>query len=168
MFKLRSQSGFTLIEVMTVVVVMAVILSSVIGLTADKTPREDLEAKARQAVDTISRAHNYALNGYHGDDWGIRVLDGSADCVEPGTADCIILFKGRDYETRDSNYDEIMVFDTGAYLDSNQSNEYYFKQSSGWLASTTAISDQALIIKNDFNSFKTVTTTITGLIYFEN
>lgn len=165
----ESGAGFTLVEIMTVVVVFAVILSSVVALTTDKTPREDLESKARQVVDIISRAHNYAMSGYHGDAWGVKIFYHNAtNCGTPGTGACVIIFKGMSYASRNSAYDEKVVFNTGAYLDPSQDNEYYFKKGSGWLASTTVISDQALIIRNNFDAQKTVTTTLTGLVYFGN
>lgn len=162
----NNNQGFSLVEIMIVVVVFLVILSSVIALTTDKTPREDLDAKAREAVDIISRAHNYALTGYQADNWGIKVLDTSPDCVLTGTGDCLILYKGKSYVDRNSVYDEIMHFDSGAYIEWDQINEFYFKKSSGWMASSTSITDQVIIIKNNFDSQKIVTSTLSGLVYF--
>lgn len=80
---------------MLVAVIFIVILSSVVALSGDKTPREDLQAQSQAAVDIISRAHNYAVTGYWGDNWGVKVLNASADCVDSGTGDCIIIYRGR-------------------------------------------------------------------------
>lgn len=162
------QLGFSLLEMIVVVAIFVIILSSVVGLTSDKTVREDLSAQAQAVVDQISRAHNYAVNGYYGDNWGIKILDDNTDCYSDGSSgDCLVIFKGKEYDTRISSYDEKLLLNTSVYIDSDQVNEFYFKRLSGWLATTTgALAEQALILQTNLGSQKIVTTTPTGLVYY--
>ncbi|MBT7553091.1 DUF2341 domain-containing protein [bacterium] len=163
----KNQAGVTLVEIILVVVIFVVILSSVVGLISDKTIKEDLSAKALSIVDILNRARNYAVTGYYGDNWGIKILDDSTDCYSGGASgDCIILFKGKSYVSRSSDYDEILLFDTGAYFDADQETEFYFAKASGWLSTTTgSLTGQIIRLRNNFGNDTMIAVNALGLIY---
>ncbi|MCB9802546.1 type II secretion system protein [Candidatus Nomurabacteria bacterium] len=167
-FFLKNNKGFSLLEMILVVAIFVIILSSVVGLLGDKTVREDLSAKAQEVVNIISRAHDYAVNSYYGDNWGVKILDASTDCYTDGSSgDCLIIFKGKSYDSRSSDYDEKVLLDTSVFIDSDQTNEFYFQRISGWLSTTTgALAEQAIILQTNLGSQKIVTTTPTGLVYY--
>jgi len=163
------QAGFTLIEMLVVVTIFVLLISSSSVLVSDNTVREDLGANAKQAIDFLNRAHNYAVNAYYGDDWGVKTLNNNTDCYSGTQAgDCLILYKGQAYPSRNSAYDEILLFDGGVYLDADQANEFYFERISGWLSTTTGeLSEQALVLTSNIGTQATVSTTPVALVYQE-
>ena len=167
---LVNQKGFSLIEIIVVMVIFVIILSSVVSLAGDETVQEDLSAKTASIVDFLNRARNYAVTGYYGDHWGIRILDNSTDCYSTGASgDCMILFKGKIYNDRNSDYDEKLLFDTGVYLDSDQDNQFYFEKVSGWLSTTTgALTGHSIKLSSNIGSEESVVVTPVGLVYSGN
>ncbi len=165
--KLKSSAGFTLVEILVVVTIFVVLISSSSALVSDNTVREDLDANAKQAIDFLNRAHNYAVNAYYGDDWGVKTLNDNTDCYSGSkVGDCLILYKGKTYATRNNTYDEILLFDSSVYLDANQVNEFYFERISGWLSTTTGeLTEQALVLTSNIGTQTIVSTTPVGLVY---
>lgn len=160
-------TGFTLIEVLLVVAIMLILLSSGASLLGSRTQESALDTSAKAVVDHIAKARNYAVTGYQADAWGIKVLDNNASCFEGG--DCIVVFKGDDYATRDSAYDSFFDLKNGIAWASNQHNEFYFSQVAGWLSTTTLayeMPEQAIVLVNTLNAQKTVSTTPAGLVYY--
>jgi len=96
-------------------------------------------------------------------------LNDNTDCYSGTQAgDCLILYKGQAYPSRNSAYDEILLFDGGVYLDSTQVNEFYFERISGWLSTTTGeLTEQALVLTSNIGTQTTVSTTPVALIYQE-
>lgn len=167
-FRLRSrQAGFTLIEVLVVVAIFVILISSTSVLVSDNTVREDLEANSKQVIDFLNRAHNYAVNAYYGDDWGVKTLNDDTDCYDGSKiGDCLILYKGKTYDARNNAYDEILLFDDAVYIDANQTNEFYFERISGWLSTTTGeLTEQTLVLTSNIGTQNTVNTTPVGLVY---
>lgn len=157
--------GFSLLEVMIVVAIFVIILSSVATLTSDKTVREDLTAQSQAVVDIFSRAHNYAMTAYYGDHWGVKILNNHADCDE-ANSDCVIIFKGKTYDHRNAVYDEKLVLNTSVFIDEEQANEFYFEKISGWLATTTgALVPQTLFLQTNLGTTQSILVSQTGLIY---
>lgn len=167
--KLKFNTGFTLVEVLVVVTIFVVLISSSSALVSDNTVREDLEVNSKQVIDFLNRAHNYAVNAYYGDDWGVKTLNDNTDCYSGAqVGDCLILYKGQTYASRNNIYDEILLFDGSVYIDANQVNEFYFERISGWLSTTTGeLSEQALLLNSNIGTQATVSTTPVGLVYQE-
>lgn len=168
---IKSGAGFTLVEVLLIVSIFIILLSSAVALSGSRLQKEDLNAKSREIVDIISRARNNSMTGYQGDVWGIKVLNDSADC--PGNADCIVMYKGTQYSERVSSYDQFVSLgistSTTAYIESDQSNEFYFSYLSGWLSTTTgALAEQGILLNSYTGNQKVVTTTPTGVVYFDD
>ncbi len=163
------QTGFTLIEMLVVVTIFVLLISSSAVLVSDNTVREDLSANSKQVIDFLNRAHNYAVNAYYGDDWGVKTLNDHTDCYSGAEAgDCLVLYKGQSYASRNNLYDEILLFDGSVYLDAAQANEFYFERISGWLSTTTGeLSEQTLVLTSNIGTQATVSTTPVGLVYQE-
>lgn len=160
-------TGFTLIEVLLVVAIMLILLSSGASLLGSRTQESALDTSAKAVVDHIAKARNYAVTGYQADAWGVKVLDNNASCFNSG--DCLVVFKGDDYATRNSAYDSIFDLKNGIAWASNQHNEFYFSQVAGWLSTTTVayeMPEQAIVLVNTLSAQKTVSTTPTGLVYY--
>lgn len=159
--------GFTLIEVLVVVAILLVLLSSGASILGSRTQEKGLDASAKAVVDHISKARNYAATGYFADAWGVKILDDNAACFNSG--DCVVIFKGDSYADRDNSYDSIFDLKNGVSWYGNQSNEYYFSAVAGWLSTTTVgyeMTEQGLTLTNTFNEFKVVSTTPAGLVYY--
>lgn len=167
--RLLTQKGFTLVEILVVVTIFVVLISSASALVGDNSIKKDLDVNSKKVIDFLYRAHNYAVNAYYGDDWGIKTLNDSTDCYNGlKSGDCLILYKGKLYDTRNTNYDEILLFDGSVYLEADQTNEFYFERISGWLSTSTGeLSEQALILKSNLGLQTTVSTTPVGLVYQE-
>ena len=165
--KKNTYSGFTLIEVLVVVAIFLVLLSSNAAILGSRSQQKGLDASAKAIVEHISKARNYASTGYFDDAWGVKILDNSAPCFNNG--DCVVVFKGNNYATRNSIYDSIFDLKNGLNWSGSQSNEYYFSAVAGWLSTTTAgyeMSEQRLVLTNAFNELKVVSTTPAGLVYY--
>lgn len=162
-----SLNGFTLLEVLLVIAIMLILLSSSASLLGSRTQEKGLDASARAVVDHISKARNYAATGYFSSAWGVKILDNDAVCFDSG--DCLVVFKGKDYATRDSAYDSIFDLKNGISLASGQANEFYFSQVAGWLSTTTVayeMPEQRLVLVNNVSQQKIVSTTPAGLVYY--
>jgi uncharacterized protein (TIGR02145 family) len=152
-------AGFTLIEVLLIVAIFAIILSSAISLTTTQIFESDLEAKSLEVASMIEKAQNHSVTGYRGDVWSIKVLDNDALCNDNG--DCILLFKGRDFSGRDTSYDRFVQFDqsiSGVYINADQANEFYFDYKSGWLATSTAsyLEQQHIVLSSNIGNQKSI------------
>lgn len=159
--------GFTLIEVLLVVTIFTIILSSAISLTGKQVFENDLIAKSLEVSDIIERARNYSATGFRGDVWSIKVLDSNALCKDSG--DCVLLFKGRSFDSRETQYDRFVEFDqdiTGVYINANQSNEFYFAYKSGWLATSTAsfLEQQHIVLDSNFGKQKSIVVQSSGVV----
>ncbi len=156
-----SLTGFTLIEILIVVGVAMILLSIGVSVFGSKVPQKSLDAKAREVAEVISEARNYAASGYFGSAWGVQVLDNNGYCQNSG--DCVVVFKGTAYATRDMGYDRVVNVNNGVYLESSQIQSFYFNPISGWLSVDT---DKTIILKNNIGEQTTVTVTPIGLVYY--
>lgn len=160
-----NNKGITLVEVLLMVSLFVILIYSSVSLSVTKTSRADLKSKAEEVVQIITQARDFSVAGFWGDTWGIKVLDNDAYCEDSG--DCVALFKGKDFEARDSNYDRVVNLNTGVYLEAAEINEFYFEFASGWLSTTTgALAEQGIVLKSNYGEQKIVTTTPTGVVYF--
>ncbi len=161
----KNQLGFSLVEILVVVAIFVIILTSALTMVNTTASREDLDAKSKELVEFISQARNYSVTGYFGDVWGIKVLDNNSYCEDSG--DCIVLYKGKFFDYRNASYDRIMQLNSGVYVGSDQINEFYFDFKSGWLSTSTAsnLAEQIIKLSSNFGAEKTIHITPTGLAY---
>lgn len=157
--------GFTLIEILIVVAVLLILVSSGVMILSSRTTQASLDATAKEVVGMIAQARNYAVSGYFGDAWGIAVLNDSSSCVNSG--DCVVMFKGEGFAVRDIAYDRSVQIDNGVYIEASEANEFYFQAVSGWLMNGAGIlAEQSIVLQNNVGEQLTVTTTPIGLVYY--
>lgn len=87
--------GFTLIEVLLVVSIMAVASLIVVPVSIDYQQRNDLDVSQITFAQSIRRAQQLSMSGEDDSAWGVNVTSGD-----------IVIFKGNTYATRDTTYDE--------------------------------------------------------------
>ena len=116
----QNNYAFTVLEVVMVVAIFSILLSSASIITTKRTSLDALTAQSMAIVDLIDQAHNFAVSGYEGDFWSIRSYGGpnSSICTANGiNGGCFILFKGNDWNLRDPAYDRIVVLENGTYIE---------------------------------------------------
>jgi prepilin-type N-terminal cleavage/methylation domain-containing protein len=93
-----SQRGFTLIEVLLSVTILAMLVGLSLPVYETFVRRNDLDLTAQATVSAIRRAEAYSRSVNQDSQWGIEL-------VAPG----ITVFKGDTYATRDAAFDEIIM-----------------------------------------------------------
>ncbi|MBT4850316.1 prepilin-type N-terminal cleavage/methylation domain-containing protein [Candidatus Parcubacteria bacterium] len=164
-FKIK-QDGFNLIEILVVIAIFVILISSATSLVTRRITDADLDAKTQEIMGLIDKARNYSASGFKGDVWGIKVLDSHADCTS--SADCVIMYKGVYYSTRDNSFDQEVSLGTGktgTYLESTQINEFHFSAGSGWLSTSTisTSTEQLIVVKNNTGDQRSVVINPTGV-----
>ena len=134
----KKHHGTSLIEILAVVTIMAVVIagtavsvSNIVGRANKQTFTNDIESI--QAL--IIKGRAYAKANRYSDSWGIKELIANATgCKTTASANCFVLFKGKDYATRNSEYDEVVTFNSnlGRWDDTNNDSEFYWQKVTGW------------------------------------
>jgi len=158
----QNNYAFTVLEVVMVVAIFAILLSSATIITTQRTSLDALTAQSMAVVDLIDQAHNFSVSGYEGEVWSIRsVAANSTICTEDGkNGGCFILFKGTNYGLRDPDYDRIVILDNGVYIERSFTG-LHFNKASGYTDS-----DQEFLIESNIGKTKTVYLKKTGLVYY--
>ena len=130
--------GFVMIEVIIVLVIFVVLFTGAVmtssqlkGQNGKQFYNSDFESI--QAL--IVKAHSYARANRFNDTWGIKVLYGNATgCKTSSSANCVVLFKGKDYATRNQEYDEVVTFSNDLIRNEevNTDSELYYQQVTGY------------------------------------
>jgi len=89
------QRGFTLIEMLLSVGLIAMLAGLSLPIYASFNSRDDLDLSTQELAGMLRRAETYACNVDGDNSWGVKVQSGSA-----------VLFKGSSYATRDTTQDE--------------------------------------------------------------
>ncbi len=115
---LRDVAGFTLLEVLLSVALVAGIVSVGIPVYRSLQIRSDLDIAATSIAQSMRRAQMLAEASDGDMSWGVDVQNGA-----------ITLFKGTSYAGRDSSYDE--VFSVPASITSSGMTTYVFAKFTG-------------------------------------
>lgn len=92
----KNSSGFTLLEILLVLSVMVILAGITIPIAWPFVMQNDLDVSAGITLQTLRRAQSLAMSMQEDSAWGVE--------LEPQT---IILFKGPDFNSRDSAFDEV-------------------------------------------------------------
>jgi uncharacterized protein (TIGR02145 family) len=163
----KKQSGFTLIEILLIVTIFIIILSSAVSLGTEEIIENDLIAKSLEVSDLVEKARNNSAVGFRNDVWSIKVLDSDALCDSSG--DCVLLFKGRSFSSRNTGFDRFVQFDqnvTGVSIAVDQANEFYFNYKSGWLATSTAstLEQQNIVLDDKLGEQRSIVVEPSGVV----
>jgi len=115
--------GFTLVELLLVVGMMAILASFVAPVSTSFFQAQALDETAAGVLDTLRRAHAHALFQKNDSDFGVRFLSGS-----------YVLFQGASYDARVQAQDE--TFDLPAGTAISGTPEVMFVKRSGAASST--------------------------------
>lgn len=95
----RAQAGFTLIEMLVVIAVVSVIAFISVGVAGLSFNKSQTSIEAERLASTIRLAQTRSISGFQDAVWGVHI-----------ESDRYVLFRGDDYATRDSSYDEPHTF----------------------------------------------------------
>jgi prepilin-type N-terminal cleavage/methylation domain-containing protein len=90
-----NERGFTLIEMLLSVGIIAMLAAMSLPIYASFASRNDLDLDTQGVVDMLRRAETYARTMNGDSNWGVKVQAGT-----------VTLFKGTSYAARDSTADE--------------------------------------------------------------
>lgn len=113
----QSQAGFTLIEVIVVIIIVGVIFAGISAISFGVLGNSRLTVEADRVVETLRRAQSRSVNGLHDDVWSVHV-----------TSSDITLYKGDDYATRDTLFDDQLELNSSV---SSSLNDVTFKFKTG-------------------------------------
>lgn len=96
------QTGFTLIEVVVVLVITAILFLIAGSLAVNTLPKNTVQVEAGAVTDLLRRAQSRSVSGYRDSVWGVHF-----------TQTEMTLFAGATFETRNQTFDEIHTFSSG-------------------------------------------------------
>lgn len=141
----RPASGFTLLEILLVVAVLALIAGIGAPLYQSSQVRNDVEVASYVIVQSLQRAQilSQAVDG--DTTWGVRIESG-----------VVTLFRGSNFASRDPDFDE--VFDIAPSITPSGIEEIVFSKFSGEPQSIGTIT-----LSTSINATKTITINEKGL-----
>ena len=114
----RSNSGFTLIETLIVVAIITSVSAIILPVSIDYQQRNDLDVAQTTFVQSVRRAQQLSMSGELDSQWGVTA-----------TSSNVVIFKGTNYATRDTSYDE--NYDISSSITSSGQVEYDFVKITG-------------------------------------
>lgn len=117
------RSGFTMVEVLLVLMMFTAVAAISIPLSIDYQQRGDIDMAQATFSQGLRRAQQLSMSGEGNSAWGINAVSGK-----------ITVFKGATYATRDTTYDEDYSLSTAVVM-TNQL-EYDFAKTTGLPAQT--------------------------------
>lgn len=99
---MRNERGFTLIEVMIVVTIIAIISFTAAAMTSQTFLKSEISIESVHLIDTIRLAQSRSISGYQDGIWGVHM-----------TGSTYTLFKGATYAGRDATYDQVHNLPSG-------------------------------------------------------
>lgn len=134
-----SRSGFTLVEVLLVIAIMAVTAQFSMSVYRSSVGGSALSASAEELIQNITRAREFAVSGYLNSNWGVYF-----DNVNQPHS--YTVFKGANYAARDTGYDENYQLEAGVSFDALDigGSEVVFVRPDGTTSQTGTITLQNL------------------------
>ncbi|HLZ14747.1 MAG TPA: prepilin-type N-terminal cleavage/methylation domain-containing protein [Candidatus Saccharimonadales bacterium] len=96
---MNREAGFSLIEMLLVVAIMASILAISVPVYERFVWRDDMDLAAQNLATTFRRAEDYARSGYNDSAWSVEIQSSG-----------MTLFMGTSFAGRNTNYDEAISF----------------------------------------------------------
>lgn len=121
----QSQAGFTLIEVIIVIIIVGVIFAGISAVSFGVLGNSRLTVETDRVIETLRRAQSRSVNGLYDDVWSVHV-----------TSSDVTLYKGDDYGTRDTSFDDQLDLNTSV---NSSLSDVTFKFKTGATDDTGAI-----------------------------
>lgn len=118
-----NNSGFTIIELLMVVVIMLTVGAVMVPVAVDFQQRNDLDVSQTTFAQGVRRAQQLSMSGEGDSQWGVIAVSGK-----------ITVFKGNTHSSRDINFDEDYVISTTITLSGQL--EYDFAKITGFPTQT--------------------------------
>lgn len=145
---LKRGTGFTLVEIIIVLAVMALILAISAPVYRRSQMKNDLETGGAVIVQSLRRAQILSQAVAGDSDWGVDIKKSQ-----------ITLFKGSSYLARDFSFDE--TYDLPSSLDVSGLSELVFNKFSGLPQANGTIT-----LKIDDNEIKNITINSQGMVNY--
>ena len=94
---LLKRKAFTLLEILLSISIFVLLASIISPIYFSTKNRDDLDTKVDSVVSLLRRAQILSMTGSHDSSWGVKILDKE-----------VIMFKGDDFSSRDSNFDDVL------------------------------------------------------------
>lgn len=122
---MSNQRGFTLIEMLLSVAVIALLTGLSVPVYATFNARNDLDISEQSTVEALRRAQTYARSVEGDSQWGVSIQTDKA-----------VLFKGASYATRNAAFDETTTYGAGV---NSTASEVVFAKLSGAPSTTGSV-----------------------------
>lgn len=146
--KKKSDSGFTLIEVLIVTTVMIILTAVALPVSYSLLEKNDLNLTAQKIVQTARQAQVLAQANDSDSVWGIHAQSGS-----------VTLFKGSSYAARNVARDKIYSFSNSENI--SGVTDFVFSKLTGYPATSGV-----LIITSPDTTVKNVTINARGMVQY--
>lgn len=93
----NNKKAFTLIEILLFIGLSVIFVGLIVSVDSGFLTRNKVALDTDSVAQSLRKAYIYSRNSYHGDGWGVRILDKS-----------VVLYKGNSYENRDQSFDEVL------------------------------------------------------------
>ncbi len=143
---IKKRKGFTLLELMLAITIIAIIAAGVIALDIPAQQRNDLDTARNSIIQTLHSARSKA-----------RAVDGDVSWGVSIQSSTFVLFKGASYASRDTSYDE--ATDMPQTLVPSGLSEIVFVKRTGDPTSTGTIT-----LTSKTNEQRTITLNAKGMI----
>lgn len=147
-FKKENKRGFTLVEIVLSLAVIALIAGFGVPVYQEYQTRNDLDISASTIAQSLRRAQTLAQAGSGDAPWGLYVQ-----------SDMITLFQGESYVLRDSNFDE--TFSVPGVIAPTGIHEVVFAKFSGEPNTTGTIT-----LTSSSNETRNITINLKGAVDF--
>jgi prepilin-type N-terminal cleavage/methylation domain-containing protein len=142
-----NQRGFTLIEMLLSVSIIAMLVGLSVPVYASFVGRNDLDVTRQGIVESLRRAQVYARAVEGDSTWGVAIVSGKA-----------VVFKGASYAARDTAFDENIIINST--ITPSGLGEVVFAKLSG----APSTSGTATLTQTTNNESRTVTINAKGMV----